>query len=74
MLQKINFDFVLKRLNEEIGEKYYEQWDKIKGEKSFECYRDKIEGLLPKNILLHPWTCEPIDRDGMEYANINIKN
>ena len=74
MLQKINFDFVLKRLNEEIGEKYYEQWDKINGEKSFECYRDKIEGLLPKNIFLHPWTCEPIDRDGMEYANINIKN
>ena len=72
--QKISFDEILKRLNKVIGEKHYEQSDKIKGEKSYECYRDKIEGLLPKNIFLHPWTCEPIDRDGVEYADIDIKN
>ena len=72
--QKISFDEILQRLNKLIGEKHYEQWDGIKGEKSYECYRDKIEGLLPKNIFLHPWTCEPIDRDGVEYANIDIKN
>ena len=72
--QKISFDEILQRLNKLIGEKHYEQWDIIKGEKSYECYRDKIEGLLPKNIFLHPWTCEPIDRDGVEYANIDIRN
>lgn len=76
VIQKIKLDDVLKILNDSIGDFRDERWDKFKGDKTLSCGRGAFNDFSkPKTNLLHPWYCEPIDRDWvLLYANDYIKN
>ena len=76
VIQKIKLDDVLKILNDSIGDFRDERWDIFKGDKTLSCGRGAFNDFSnPKTNLLHPWYCEPIDRDWvLLYANDYIKN
>ena len=64
-------DESLKLLNDSIGDLSNERWDKFQGNKNFRCNY----GHSPENNLLHPWVCEPLNRNWVRNSNNNnIKN
>ena len=71
---KINFNKIIKLLNDSIGSLNSEKWNQYQGDTKFECINDKNQLGTPKNNLLHPWICEPIDRNWIKNSNNEIKN
>jgi hypothetical protein len=71
---KINFNKIIKLLNDSIGSLNSEKWNQYQGDTKFECINDQNQIGTPKNNLLHPWICEPIDRNWIKNSNNEIKN
>ena len=73
-VNKIELFKIMKLLNNSIDNNNDEKWDLYQGDKNFTCTNGYNEVGTPINNLLHPWTCEPIDRDWVESSNKHIKN
>ena len=79
IIEKIKLDAALKLLNDSIGNFNEEKWDKYNGDKTLICgegtLNDFIDYKDKEKKLLHPWFCEPIDRNWiLLYSNNIIKN
>ena len=70
IIQKVKLDESLKLLNDSIGDLSNERWDKFQGNKNFRCNY----GHSPENNLLHPWVCEPLNRNWVRNSNNNNNN
>ena len=68
----VNISQIITALNEEIGETQEEKWDQHEGDKSFVC--TGTETGNPEGNKLHPWACEPNDRDWISSSSEAVKN
>ena len=81
IVNKVSLNEVINKLNSAIGSSINERWDKKDGDKGFKCLEgdnnDDDHGtteIHPLNDLLHPWTCEPNNRDWVLSSNDDVKN
>ena len=80
-VNEISLNEVINKLNSALDSSISERWDKKDGDKGFKCLEgnnnDDDYGtteIHPLNNLLHPWTCEPNNRDWVLSSTDDVKN
>ena len=74
LITNVNLSQIITALNEAIGEANIEKWDQLKGDKNFVCREGQDPLNRPNENLLHPWTCEPNDRDWVSTSEEYVIN
>ena len=71
----ITINQIITKLNDAIGNSQEEKWNQETGDKNFVCTSGQDPTGSPVGNLLHPWYCEPNDRDWVGSSNdAEIKN
>ena len=71
----ITINQIITKLNDAIGNSQEEKWNQETGDKNFVCTSGQDPTGSPAGNLLHPWYCEPNDRDWVGSSNdAEIKN
>ena len=71
----ITINQIITKLNDAIGNSKEEKWNQETGDKNFVCTSGQDPTGSPAGNLLHPWYCEPNDRDWVGSSNdAEIKN
>ena len=65
---------IITNLNNAIGDSKDEKWDQHTGDKNFICPAGTDPTGSPSGNQLHPWYCEPNDRDWVSSSSNDVKN
>ena len=65
----ITINQIITKLNDAIGNSNDEKWNQETGDKNFVCSSGQDPTGSPAGNLLHPWYCEPNDRDWVGSSN-----